>query len=151
MITFDVHQQVGTSIPKSFWARWLRTLERHVRKAKGSQLSIAIVGDAAIRRLNATYRGKDKITDVLSFGERQAHNGRRASPTLAPGEPTNFLGELVICYPQAKRQARALQHSLEHELSVLFVHGVLHLLGYEHHRRPAADRMRRLEDVILDR
>ena len=78
------------------------------------EVSIVFVGDRLIRRLNKIYRGTDKTTDVLSF----------------EGEE-NFLGEIIICYPQIKRQAKKYKHSARQELVFVLVHGLLHLLGYD--------------------
>lgn len=77
---------------------------------KKLNVSLAIVGDTAMQRLNKRYRGKDKPTDILSFPE---------------------LNELIIDYAQIKRQAKEFGHSTQKELEFIFVHGLLHLLGYE--------------------
>jgi len=92
-------------------------------KARGL-LSIALVSDTEMRKLNKRYRGKDYATDVLSF----------------PGVP---LGDIVIARGLARRQARAARHSFTAELRVLSLHGLLHLLGYDHERDHGE--MRRLE------
>lgn len=78
------------------------------------EVSVAFVGDRTIRRLNKTYRGVDKTTDVLAF----------------PGEK-DFLGEIIIDYAQIKKQARRFSHSVKQELIFVLVHGLLHLLGYD--------------------
>jgi probable rRNA maturation factor len=84
------------------------------------ELSIALVSDAQIKRLNKLYRNKDKPTDVLSF------------PIGEKVEDWLILGDIVISVDTAKRQARELGHSLEEELKRLLVHGLVHLLGYDH-------------------
>ena len=84
------------------------------------ELSIALVSDAQIKRLNKLYRNKDKPTDVLSF------------PIGEKVEDWFILGDIVISMDTAKRQARELGHSLEEELKRLLVHGLVHLLGYDH-------------------
>jgi probable rRNA maturation factor len=93
-------------------------------------MTVALVPDSRIRRLNRQYRRKDAPTDVLSFpaGEQ----GRMP-----------YLGDVVIAAGQARRQARAAGHSLQTELRVLALHGLLHLLGYDHERDDG--RMARLE------
>jgi len=87
-----------------------------------ASLSVALVGDAAMRRLNATFRGKDRTTDVLSFP---------AGGGPDPGS-RRLLGEIAISLPQAARQARAAGHPLAREARILLIHGYLHLLGYDH-------------------
>ncbi len=101
-------------------------------------LSIALVGNQAIRTLNARYRAKNTPTDVLSF---------IAGDTLPSGE--KLLGDVVISVQQAAKQARDKNHSLEKELEILLIHGILHLLGYDHERsKKDAKAMRGLEQKI---
>jgi probable rRNA maturation factor len=87
-------------------------------KLKNREVSLALVGDAVMRRLNRDYRGKDKTTDVLSF-----ENHDNYQPEL--------LGEIIISYPQIKRQAPQSGKSVRSELEFIFVHGLLHLAGYD--------------------
>jgi len=84
------------------------------------ELSIVLVSDAQIKRLNKLYRNKDKPTDVLSF------------PIGEKVEDWLILGDIVISVDTARRQAQELGHSLEEELKRLLVHGLVHLLGYDH-------------------
>ena len=79
-------------------------------------LCVAIVSDRRMRALNRQFRGKDYATDVLSF----------------PSQDRGFLGDIVIAAGVAKRQAREAGHSIQTELRVLSLHGLLHLLGYDH-------------------
>jgi probable rRNA maturation factor len=90
-------------------------------------VTVAIVSDARIRALNRRYRRKHRATDVLSF----------------PGEGPGYLGDIVIAGGVARGQAHAAGHSLQTELRVLALHGLLHLLGYDHERD--AGRMARVE------
>jgi len=96
-----------------------------------AELTVSLVDDAAIRRLNRTYRGKDRPTDVLAFALRE---GRRT-----PGDDA-LLGDVVISLDTATRQARARGVDTAEELRTLLIHGVLHLLGYDHERSAAAAR-----------
>ncbi len=98
----------------------------------GSELSIVLVDDEAIRELNATWRDENSPTDVLAFAQREGDGPE------APG----LLGDVVISIPTAARQAGERGHAIEHEIRELLVHGILHLLGYDHEESPAeADRM----------
>ena len=104
-----------------------------------AELGILFVGDQRMRGFNRQYRGKDRTTDVLAFAMRE---GPHSSEIL--------LGDVVIAVPTAARQARQGQRSLEEELTVLLVHGVLHLCGYDHERsEKEARRMHRRERMIL--
>jgi rRNA maturation RNase YbeY len=98
----------------------------------GSELSVALVHDDEMHRLNRDYRGKDRTTDVLAFALREGE----ATGTQEPG----LLGDVVISLPTAERQARERGHATERELAELLLHGILHLLGYDHERSPAEAR-----------
>lgn len=120
----------------------LRRLAERLLAAVGeaqSELSIDLVGDGRMRRLNREYRKKDRTTDVLAFAMRES-----ASPASA------LLGDVVISIPTARRQAKEGGRSLSEELAWLLVHGVLHLCGYDHERSDVeARRMKRREQTIL--
>jgi len=94
-------------------------------------VSVALVGDRRVRRLNRKYRGIDRPTDVLSFPAGPSACGCRRTRTLLPN---SFFGDIVIARGVARRQARAAGHSEATELRVLALHGLLHLLGYDHER-----------------
>ena len=111
------------------------------------QLSITIVGDERIRELNAEHRGIDAVTDVLSF-PLQSDDG--ASFVLPPSAPTH-LGDVVVALGRAAEQAEEYGHSLDRELAYLTVHGVLHLLGYDHEVEADREAMRvREEEILVD-
>jgi probable rRNA maturation factor len=90
------------------------------------RLSVALVSDATVRTLNRRYRRQDHATDVLSFPSQQSVPFRSSAET--------FLGDIVIARGVARRQAAAAAHGEHTELRVLALHGMLHLLGYDHHR-----------------
>jgi rRNA maturation RNase YbeY len=109
-----------------------------------SELSLELVGDRRIRRLNREYRKKDRPTDVLAFPIREAVMPRGVPPV------TQMLGDVVISLPTAVRQAKKAERSIDDELAMLLVHGVLHLCGYDHERHPReAARMSRRERALL--
>jgi rRNA maturation RNase YbeY len=115
--------------------QWIRTVLRHLNQPQ-VELSLALVTDPEIQILNRQYRGKDKPTDVLSF-------------PLADGLQPFLLGDVVISVETAARQAQRRGHSLREELQILLVHGILHLLGYDHEiSRSEAIRMRRKEEEV---
>jgi len=107
-----------------------------------SELSIALVDEEEMARLNEQYRGVSTPTDVLSFGCDE--------PCPTPGEEPITLGDVVIAPSVAEAQAREVGHTVEHELDVLLVHGILHLLGYEHAQDAEADAMAAREAALLD-
>jgi probable rRNA maturation factor len=106
-----------------------------------AELSVLFLGDCAMRTLNRQYRGKDTTTDVLSFSLREG-----SFPSIQP----DMLGDIVISVPRAARQARESGHSLACEIEHLLVHGLVHLLGYDHERGPRdACKMKRMERRLL--
>ena len=118
-------------------------------------VSIAIVSDQRVRALNKTYRRKDYATDVLSFpisspppGTRGTLRSKPVCSSASTVSPVveSFLGDIVIARGVARRQARDAGHSEGTELRVLALHGLLHLLGYDH--QIDAGRMRRLEQQL---
>jgi probable rRNA maturation factor len=103
-----------------------------------SVLSIRLVGDAAIRKLNREYRNVDRPTDVLSFPlQEDAKEDRMRRPRV--------LGDVVISVQTARRQAKGYDAPLEREIERLLIHGILHLLGHDHHRKVERERMIREE------
>jgi len=129
-------------------AVWLRRIARHVLVAEGAgptELGVVISDDATVRELNRRYLGVDEPTDVLSFGLGEKGD---APFVLPPGEAAP-LGEVIISYPTAVRQAEEQEHSVEAEVAHLLVHGVLHLLGYDHLEAEDERVMCRREEEIL--
>jgi probable rRNA maturation factor len=117
-------------------AVFLARIQRELR-LENWEVSIAFVSDAEIARWNERYRSKKGPTDVLSFPVEVASNGsRRKHKTRGRGKSagitTEFLGDVAIAPETARRYARKNGRTLNHELRVLMLHGVLHLLGYDH-------------------
>jgi probable rRNA maturation factor len=115
---------------------------RRKPKTRTVELAVVLTSDTAIKRLNALYRGKNKPTDVLSFpawlGSEPAGDAREA-----------VLGDVVVARATSARDAKAENKPLKEHLMHLVVHGVLHLLGYDHERDTDARAMERLEISIL--
>lgn len=107
-------------------------------------LTVVLADDATVQRLNRDYRGKDKPTNVLSF----ATLDDETAPPPPPGEPL-FLGDVLMAWETVSAEARAQGAPLDHHLFHLTVHGVLHLLGYDHEAESEAVEMERLETSVL--
>ena len=120
-------------VPKPVVDRTFRACEKVLRFKKPLTISIAFVSPSQMKKLNNTWRGKDKITDVLSFGN------------VKKGDD----GEIILSYEQAKRQAKEMGHSVQDEIVFLLVHGVLHLFGYDHMKPADAKKMFPLQTKIL--
>ena len=126
-----------------------------------AQMSLLITGDETVHSLNAQFRGLDEVTDVLSFSADHAgHWEGEAEPleeldeagefefVMPPGEPSP-LGEVIVSYPQAQRQAEERGAPLENELALLVVHGVLHLTGHDHLEPQETELMQSRERAAL--
>ena len=110
------------------------------------EVDVNLVDEKTIKEINRDYRGIDRVTDVISF----AFNDDDSSLGHIEGnEVPRLLGEIFICVPRAYEQAREIGNSNERELSFLFVHGLLHLLGYDHMNKEDEDIMFPLQEEIL--
>jgi probable rRNA maturation factor len=117
----------GRPVRDAGLARWMASV---VPARVRGEVAVALAPDSQVRALNRRFRKKDAATDVLSFPS---------------GNPTTFLGDIVIATGVAKRQARAIGHAYRTELRVLALHGLLHLLGYDHEDHRDGGRMSRVE------
>ncbi|MDD5110815.1 MAG: rRNA maturation RNase YbeY [Patescibacteria group bacterium] len=135
-----VSNPVGAPIPRRYIAGVVGAFQRALPVTRGRAVSVVLVDAATSRRLNRTYRGLNKPTDVLSFP------GQDATPW--PGHEQIF-GEIVICYPIAVAQARELGHGVRREIAELVVHGLSHLAGYDHETPKSAKKMAAVEAAVL--
>ncbi len=122
------------------WAEAAVTATSRSSARRVRVVGVRVVGAARSRSLNARYRHKDKPTNVLSFG------GAGMGP-----DGVQYLGELVICAPVVAREARIAGKAAESHWAHMTVHGVLHLLGFDHERHADARKMASREIQILDR
>ena len=126
----------------------LSTVKTAVQKAieleglKDVEFNIIFVDDNYIKQINKEYRGKDSVTDVISFALEDDNN--------FPNLETRILGDIYISINRAKEQAINYKHSLSRELSFLAVHGLLHLLGYDHMNEEDEKIMFKRQEMILD-
>ncbi len=101
-------------------------------------VSVVIIGDQRMKTLNFRFRGRNSVTDVLSFTEAEAETQEK-----------HFLGEIFIDYQVIKRQAKKFSPSLTYEWAFIVIHGVLHLLGYEDDTKAGAEKMEKLGQIII--
>ncbi len=111
-------------------------------KVNNAIFSIVFLNDEEIHNMNREYRGVDRITDVISFAFEDNENLRY--------NDIRMLGDIYVCIPQMKRQAKSYGHSEKRELSFLVIHGLLHLLGYDHMNPEDEKKMFALQELILD-
>jgi probable rRNA maturation factor len=115
------------------------------------ELSVTVVGDEEIRELNRDYRGNDKVTDVLSFPQFEGHDELLDDLIYSAEETDNttLVGDVVICFDQASRQAEEYGTGMTREMLYLFVHSVMHLFGYDHMEEGEKKIMREREEKVL--
>jgi len=136
---------------------WLQSVTGQVLSAEHVasevELGLVITTQEKIKELNRIYRSRDEVTDVLSFSMTPDVNqvGTELPPFVTPPDGVLHLGEVIISYPQAVLQAKERQHSTKKEIAILIIHGVLHLLGYDHEESEPERRMRAREREILAR
>lgn len=175
-MTLEIHNFTQNEIDEELFQRiaekTLKVIDKEkpgLSLSKGKiEISLAIVGNGRMRRLNKMYRGRNRVTDVLAFGDKSVlpylakafprlkkpasslSKGREKIEFIQPPNGIKRLGEIILCYPRAKKQAKRLGHSLEKELAILLIHGLLHLLGYEHERGGEEEKkMKEVESKIL--
>lgn len=147
--TIDI--EVLRPFKRAITQKWLRQVVTAVLDAERThnvELSLVITDDAMVHGLNRAYRGIDRTTDVLSFALGEGLD--KFAFVVPPGKPRP-LGEVIISYPQAKRQAREQGQPVKREMALLVIHGVLHLLGYDHESDSDADVMRPKEAALMER
>ncbi len=132
--------------------------KRGSERGSGGSISVAFVGPKRMRELNRTYHGEDRVTDVLAFRsteerrtkERRTRRSRIASsPFLRSSVLTFDLGELIVCPPYVRQQAKRSGEPVRRALARVLIHGTLHLLGYDHANPQDAARMFALQEQIL--
>jgi probable rRNA maturation factor len=147
MNEYEIDAQIFDEFESAVSEHWVREIVSAAVESESSgpetHVSVVIADDEVVRDLNRQHRGLDENTDVLSFsfthqGEYYGEAERDAVTAdenfvLPPDVKANeSLGEIIISYPQTQRQAEEAGHTVDRELTVLLIHGVLHLLGHDH-------------------
>lgn len=147
-----VNVTVSSKFSRSVSKSWLMETVQKVLQSAGVEMpvevGIVVTGDRTIRRLNRIYRGENEITDVLAFS-MSSQEDTGSVHFVSPPDGICHLGEVIICYPQAVRQCGSHGHTVTDELELLIVHGILHLLGYDHEKPTEKTHMRKKEEEIL--
>ncbi|CDF10893.1 probable rRNA maturation factor [Mycoplasma sp. CAG:776] len=139
--TYEINDLIGVDFNYDYLDDVIKRVLKH-EEVKNAYFSIIFVDLEEIQRINKEYRGLDRITDVISFAledtEDHIDNNVR------------ILGDIYICIPQMKEQANVYGHSIKRELSFLTVHGLLHLLGYDHMNKEEEKIMFGLQELVLN-
>ena len=150
-VQVEVDVQIAPAYAEAVPAKLLRAAARAVLRTEGrsgpgqAELTLVITDDSGIQSLNRDFLGNDVPTDVLAFGALED-----GGPFVAAPEAGGYLGDVIVSYPRAVAQAQEHGHSPEQELSLLVVHGILHLLGYDHADDEGKAAMWARQDLILD-
>lgn len=125
-LNLEINNLTPDKIDKKFLKEFVERILKFV-KIKIPEISLVLVCDARMKSLNKKYRKRNKVTDVLAFD----------------------YGEIIICLPQAKRQAKELRHPLKDELKILLIHGILHLAGFDDETRAGYKKMMAAQEKIF--
>lgn len=125
-LNLEINNLTPDKIDKKFLKEFAERILKFV-KIKIPEISLVLVCDARMKSLNKKYRKKNKVTDVLAFD----------------------YGEIIICLPQARRQAKELEHPLKDELKILLIHGILHLAGFDDETKAGYKKMMAAQEKIF--
>lgn len=148
---YQINILIKRGLKVSFSRLWLKTILwtalNEERVVGPIEIECVITDDATMKRLNKQFRNIDQPTDVLSFAFKDMRNDGTSFPR--PPDSPEVLGQIIISFPMAVAQAASHRHSVEREMMLLIVHGMLHLLGYDH-QVPADERkMKQREKRII--
>lgn len=124
---------------------YLRKTIKLLKRDSKFIVEVLIVDETTIREINREYRNNDSVTDVISFALDDEVEGE----VMVIGQKNRLLGSIIICGPVAIKQAQEYNHSLKREMKFLFVHGLLHLLGYDHNTKEEEQEMFLLQNQII--
>ena len=136
----------GFSKYRSYFSRIFRNAKKHVDLKRGTVVSVIFVNDEQIHQINRDYRNVDRPTDVISFAFNESEE-----PEVVGGSEVNMLGDLIISLERAEEQAADYGHSVRREVAFLTVHGMLHLLGYDHMEDEEREEMETEQRFVMDK
>ena len=139
--SYEINDLVGVDFNYDYLDDIINRVLKH-EKVKNACFSIILVDSREIQRINKEYRGIDKVTDVISFALEDTPDNMNSD--------IRILGDIYICIPRMLEQAEDYGHSIKRELSFLTVHGLLHLLGYDHMNKEEEKVMFALQELILN-
>jgi len=143
----EINNLTTTIVDEEFLRKIAERIIREEIK-KEVDLSIALLGSGRMQEINKRYRGKNKVTDVLSFAEVKV---QKEKFKVGPLKKIQGLGEIVICLREVKKNAKRYGSNFGKELNRVLIHGLLHLLGYDHEKNEKeAEEIRKKEDYYLN-
>ncbi len=140
-LNYEINDNYQVDFKYSYLKKVIKRALKH-EKVENAYFSIIFVNEEEIKRINKEYRGIDKVTDVISFALEDNKD------TI--NNDLRILGDIYICIPRMLEQAKNYGHSIKRELSFLTIHGLLHLLGYDHMEKEDEKEMFALQELILN-
>lgn len=144
----EINNLTTNPVDEDFLKKIVSIVLKGERIAKEVELSIALIGPGRMRKINRRYRGKNRVTDVLAFPESKILLEKFK---VGVAKKVQGLGEIVICLGEVKKNAKRFNSSSEKELARVLIHGMLHLLGYEHEEAKEAKKIKEKEDFYLSK
>lgn len=139
MIGFDFLKKTKCPITLNLIEKTIKFFSKETKFSKG-EVEIIVINDKEMQKINFCYRGKNKTTDVLSFAFQEDKKIK-----------TDFLGQIFISYPQIKRQAKRYKVSEKEEFVRMLVHGLLHLVGYDHDTNVKEQKMFKFQESMISK
>jgi probable rRNA maturation factor len=140
-LNYEINDNYQVDFKYSYLKKVIKRALKH-EKVENAYFSIIFVNEEEIKKINKEYRGIDKVTDVISFALEDSKD------TI--NNDLRILGDIYICIPRMLEQAKNYGHSIKRELSFLTIHGLLHLLGYDHMEKEDEKEMFALQELILN-
>lgn len=140
-LNYEINDNYGVDFKYNYLKKVIKRTLKH-ENVKNVYFSVIFVNEKEIQEINKEYRGIDKVTDVISFALEDNSN--------IVYNNTRVLGDIYICIPRMLEQSSSYGHSIKRELSFLTIHGLLHLLGYDHMEKEDEEKMFALQELILN-
>ena len=144
----EINNLTTNPIDEDFLKKIVSIVLEGEKIVKEVELSIALIGPGRMRKINRRYRGKNRVTDVLAFPESKILLEKFKVGVV---KKVQGLGEIVICLREVKKNAKRFNLSSEKELARVLIHGMLHLLGYNHEETKEAKKIKEKEDFYLSK
>ena len=141
----NFYSKVGIALPfkQKEIAKVINSVAANLKIRKNYEITVLAVGDQQIKKINKKFKRQNKITDVLTFSQQEGQ------PIILPKAESNYLGDIIICYPQIKRQAKQFGQSVKKEFYLILIHGFLHLLGYQDETQKDYLIMKKMQEKLL--
>lgn len=144
----EINNLTTNPVDEDFLKKIVSIVLKGEKIVKEVELSIALIGPGRMRKINRRYRGKNRVTDVLAFPESKILLEKFKVGVV---KKVQGLGEIVICLREVKKNAKRFNSSSEKELARVLIHGMLHLLGYDHEKAKEAKKIKEKEDFYLSK